>query len=226
MEEPEEDVSRISYQVHEVQLDNKNPFGRSLNFFEGNETKDECDLRLELEKIKRESNLQHVNHKAKTNFLDEITKSSTKNELDFEAEMRKPSDDLNLLPKTKKSFNRTNRPSNIKDCVEMALKNAIHGLGGPDSGENPNMKSEAPRNEKGTTSLHFLDDLLFKDLPKKSSSCGSKKSSASIDDILKEITVASRQCEFWFFMKTFRFFIADKSCNYFICVNLLKSNFG
>merc|ERR1712200_141333 len=119
LKEPKEDVRRTSYQVHEVQLDNKNPFGRSLNFFEGNETKDEYDLRLELEKRKKESNLQHVNHKAKTNFLDEITKTPTKNEFDFEAEMRKPSDDLNLLPKTKKSYNRTNRPSNIKDCVEM-----------------------------------------------------------------------------------------------------------
>ena len=183
----------MSYQVHEVQLDNKNPFGRSLNFFEGNETKDEYNLRLELEKRKKESDL-----KAKTNFLDEITKRRTKNDIDFEAEMRRPSDDLNLLPKTKRSFNRTNRPSNIKDCVEMALKNAIYGLdiGGPDSGENPNVKGEAPREEKGRTSLHFLDDLLFKDLSKKSSSCGSKKSSASIDDILKEIRVASRQCEF------------------------------
>ena len=180
-----------------MQLDNKNPFGRSLNFFEGNETKDEYNLRLELEKRKKESNPQHVNCKAKTNFLDEI-KTRTKNEIDFEAEMRKPSDDLNLLPKTKRSFNRTNRPSNIKDCVEMALKNAIYGLdiGGPDSGENPNVKGEAPKEEKGRTSLHFLDDLLFKDLSKKSSLCGSKKSSASIDDILKEIRVASRQCEF------------------------------
>merc|ERR1712013_70550 len=49
LEEPEEDARRMSYQVHEVQLDNKNPFGRSLNFFEGNETKDEYNLRLELE---------------------------------------------------------------------------------------------------------------------------------------------------------------------------------
>ena len=176
--------------MQEVQLDRKNPFEGRVNFFEGNEgkhsffegneTKEEFKLRLELQETKNELKAGQ--------------------ELDLDAEFRKVND-LNLLPQ--KTPHRKKRPSNIKECVEMALKNAKMGLemGGADAGENLNMKPEmptemAPKVEKGKLSLNFLDELLFKDLPRKSPSCGSKDSSASIDEILKEIRVVSRQCEF------------------------------